>query len=881
MPLQKFPIQEFAGVDRNSAEGSIAPRELRNLYFRRANGLSLFGGKAVTSVSSDASVVTYDDANLTLLSSNEVWTNTFELIELDPAKFGGSSLVLVPRAGILTEYKKTSTGYTGSALIRSPDGELTESIAAPTATFTQGAAGSDIPIDTYEFLWMLEAPTDSGFIAYALGSDSYTVITNAVEDIELELDDVIPQGHIVRFYWRTTQAGYTRFAVRVSDGINELSVKLQSDAFTATIDALVNFAPNRTELHEGRCYGVATSQPFVSLLPDSAVTRKDSYFQRIFSEDKTLDAFTATAPHVFSAVDELLQWRIRQLKVTRVVANQRVDVPLVYLVRDSDPSLTLAVWIRFPGDGGKPQLRIKYKDTTLSSEIEGSIPPLQAGSGSRLELTELNMRLFISEIDTALSTSNPVVQFTMAYTITSGGSFNIQGVADPTVVQGKLNDWDDWQNVDDTNVSLFAMPDASSSWEVFFTEATGLTGVNSRSYYATSVDYLSGLTWSRSSGPTWTPPPTPETWTLAALENVVLVTEPIDLGDADLIVSQPKKTIVYSAVNSINRGVSGNLITLTASASNEITSLTSTPAGLLIFMENETWLLSGDPDNYSASSVQRFSGTLGCDQNIIPARLGGVVFPIYKGELYMISLGMGDVDFGTGVENIGRPVWLREDPFVQVVAEPQSNMLVARTVSGRVYRYDSVTKSWMDDPFSLAGNNNDSNDNPLNESLVISEDNFDILLEGGGLIRLEDTEDNDRIILLPACLCQQFGTRYLVRNSFQYMDFEIEGEVYASWSHLDLGDKLTAKLWRRLEIVTSDTYVGPPVLTYSVDGGSDRSVTGVSSGKGRWVFNFFRGDVGAYLDVKVSLPGFTKVDVMEVPIVIEAAVRNRSRGRVA
>ena len=881
MPLQRFPIEQFAGVDRNSAEGSIAPRELRNLYFRRANGLSLFGGKAVTSLSTDASVVTYDDANLALLSSNEVWTNNFELFALDPTKFSDSPLVLIPRAGILTEYRKTSTGYEGSALIRSPDGELSESDAAPLATITQGAAGADIPIDTYEFVWMLEAPTDSGFIAYALGSVTYTVITNAVEDIEVELDDVIPQGHIVRFYWRAAQAGYSRFAVRVSDGINLVSAELTGVAFASTIDALVNFAPSKTELHEGRCYGVSTARPFVSLLPDSAVSRKDSYFQRIFSEDKTIDAFTATAPHVFSIASELLRWRIRQLKVTRVTSNERVDVPLAHLVRDNDPTLALSVWIRFPGNGGKPQLRIRYKSTTLSSDIDGAIPPLPSISGSRLELNELNMNLVISSVDTSLSAANPVVTFTLSYTILSGGSFNVQGAPSPTVVSGRLNDWDDWQLVDDTNVSLFAMPDASSSWEVVFIEASALTGTPAKSYSAQVTHYLSGLTWSRVIGTLWTPPPSPETWTLAALQNVVLITEPIELSDADLIVSQPRKTIVYSSVNSINRGVSGNLISLTGSASNEITALMSTPAGLLIFMENETWLLSGDPDDYSASSVQRFSGTLGCDQNIIPARLGGVIFPIYKGELYMISLGMGDVDFGTGVENIGRAVWLREDPFVQVVAEPQSNMLVARTFSGRVYRYDSVTKFWMDDPFSLAGTNNEANTNPASVSVVISEDNFDILLEDNGVIRLEDTQDNDRIILLPACLCQQFGTRYLVRNSFQYMDFQIEDTAYASWSHLDLGDKLTAKLWRRLEIVTSDSYVGPPVLTYSVDGGSDRSVTGISSGKGRWVFNFFRGDVGAYLDAKVSLPGFTKVDVLEVPIVIEAAVRNRSRGRVA
>jgi len=881
MPLQKFPIQQFAGVDRNSAEGSVTPRELRNLYFRRANGLSLFGGRASTDSTTNAALVTYDEANLALLSNNTVWTNTFELLTLDAAKFGASPLVLIPRGGIITEYKKTSTGYDGSALIRSPDGELTESDVAPTVTFTQGGAGPDIPIDTYEFLWMLEAPTDAGFIAYALGSDSFMVTGAATEYIELTLDDVIPQGHIVRFYWRTTQAGYTRFAARVSNGNTAVDVRLQSDAFSATIDALVNFAPNRTELHEGRNYGIATARPFLSLLPDSAVTRKDSYFQRLFSEDKTTAAFTAVAPHVFSIQDEKLEWRIRQLKVTRVTSNVNVDVPLVYMRRDSDLTRALSVWIRFPANGGKPQVHIKYKTTTLSGTIDGAIPALSSVSSSTLELNELNLALLIKEVDTSISSTNPTLKFSMSYTITSGsvGSFNVQGVAKPTEITGVMNGWGDWDDVDNTRVSLFAMPDASSSWEVRFVSAAALTGTPSKSYFANVTHYLSGLSWSRTA--TWTPPPSPETWTLGGEANVVLVTEPIDLQDVELIISQPRKTIVYSAVNSVNRGVSGNLIALTASVSNEITALTSTPAGLLIFMENETWLLTGNPDDYSASSVQRFSGTLGCDQGVIPARLGGVVFPIYKGELYMVSLGMGDVDFGTGVENIGRPVWLREDGFVQVVAEPQSNMLVARTVSGRVYRYDSVTKSWMDDPFSLAGNNNQAIDNPTNASLVILEDSDDLLLENGGLLRSEDTSDNNRILLLPACLCQEFGTRYLVRNKFEYMDFTLEDDAYASWSHLDLGDKLTAKLWRRLEIVTSDSYVGPPVLTYSVDGGSDRVVTGVSSGKGRWVFNFFRGDVGAYLDAKVALPGFTREDVLEVPIVIEAALRNRSRGRVA
>src|SRR5690606_5449633 len=74
--------------------------------------------------------------------------------------------------------------------------------------------------------------------------------------------------------------------------------------------------------------------------------------------------------------------------------------------------------------------------------------------------------------------------------------------------------------------------------------------------------------------------------------------------------------------------------------SSRITALASSPAGLLIFGENETLIARGDPDSPDFS-VATLSGSVGCDEDCKPAIYGGVVFVIHRGRLWGINLGPG------------------------------------------------------------------------------------------------------------------------------------------------------------------------------------------------------------------------------------------------
>lgn len=382
------------------------------------------------------------------------------------------------------------------------------------------------------------------------------------------------------------------------------------------------------------------------------------------------------------------------------------------------------------------------------------------------------------------------------------------------------------------------------------------------------LDYVSGTTWT-SGGAGGEP------WTVASAAFMEAVTRAFVPGD-DLVFPQPDVVLVYSDTGAINRGGIDNYLTLSPTASTGITALASTPAGLLVFMENETFVVRGNPDQGN-EEVQRLSGTLGNDVGTNPARLGSVVFPIYRGEVYAVNLGGGDIDFSGGIENVSRPIWREDDPVVQVVGETQRNHVVALTRLGRVYRYDARAKAWFNDPFDQTA---------------------------------------DLRHLIPANLDQAYGTRYVVGDEVHTVDYNLVAPVSATWEHVDLGDRFQEKLWRRVEVATNVDYVGPPRLIYEVrrqegllsspiftEGDFDDPVNpppalaleddtrfvgtelndvllGVNLGEGRWGFSFRRGQVGATASLRVEFPNFTKRDVFEAPLTIETAPRNRPRGRV-
>lgn len=296
-------------------------------------------------------------------------------------------------------------------------------------------------------------------------------------------------------------------------------------------------------------------------------------------------------------------------------------------------------------------------------------------------------------------------------------------------------------------------------------------------------------------------------------------------------------TLFYTEVGYANMVLYDNWLRVPFQASSAITGLASTPAGLLAFGAHETILVRGDPANAATFEIKPVSAEIGHDSGgEQPAVLGGSVFCIHDKRIYQITLGMGDVDFGTGMSEIGYNVWDASDGFVQVVAEPRWNQLVARTSAGKIYRYDLHTKQWFNDALS-----------------------------GVSLTRMLPNPDSS-------------GTRYL-RSSNSHISTVLSGTAATpdvKWEDVDLGDRGLKKNYRRVRIFTNDAYTGTPTLTYNVSGSSG-TISGTSKGGGRFIFSLPNGLVGEKADLTVNMAGAATHDQLKAPVVIEFTPRYRQR----
>ena len=136
-----------------------------------------------------------------------------------------------------------------------------------------------------------------------------------------------------------------------------------------------------------------------------------------------------------------------------------------------------------------------------------------------------------------------------------------------------------------------------------------------------------------------------------------------------------------------------NYLVLRPTQSSELTGLASTPSGLMVMFDSEIFVISGDPD-VGGLNVQAYPDVVGNDVGTTPTKLGGVPIVIWDGQIYALS--------GGKAQPLSQPVYRADDPFVRVVAEPQSRCLIAVAASGRTFRYFFEYQFWMDDPAGTA-----------------------------------------------------------------------------------------------------------------------------------------------------------------------------------
>ncbi len=128
----------------------------------------------------------------------------------------------------------------------------------------------------------------------------------------------------------------------------------------------------------------------------------------------------------------------------------------------------------------------------------------------------------------------------------------------------------------------------------------------------------------------------------------------------------------YSELGYVNLGTQDSQEKIDLLASGAISSITSTPSGLMVFGTNEAFIISGD---YASDdlAIARFPDIIGCDAGVRPALFGGIVFVIWNGEAYAIV--------GAQAQKVAREAWLRERPFVQVVADLERKDVILRSSS--------------------------------------------------------------------------------------------------------------------------------------------------------------------------------------------------------
>lgn len=302
-------------------------------------------------------------------------------------------------------------------------------------------------------------------------------------------------------------------------------------------------------------------------------------------------------------------------------------------------------------------------------------------------------------------------------------------------------------------------------------------------------------------------PPTPAGYDLPPLGNRIYYSEVL----TDSFKTLP--TGLKQPFTAINMTKAFNYFDVPFTKSNRITALASSPAGLLIFSESEIFLFRGDPG--SSPSLIRFSGTIGCDLGKEIATMGGVVFTIFNGEVYVISLGMGDIDFDGAIENISIPIVAKDSKIAKIAVSEQENYLTVRNDKFKTFVYDFFNKKWFESPNSPSDS-------------ASSVDNLEIINYAGanGVYYCRPPASGNTVF---------FQVR---RNGHDWVN---SVTARFGFRELDFGDKFSRKLFRSVEVYTSSRFVNKLGESGIVASGSTSTTIIDASGRKAWPANLLWG----------------------------------------
>lgn len=311
-------------------------------------------------------------------------------------------------------------------------------------------------------------------------------------------------------------------------------------------------------------------------------------------------------------------------------------------------------------------------------------------------------------------------------------------------------------------------------------------------------------------------------------------------GSAEAANLRAGVAIGYSDVGYINLMRQLSYVQLIPAQSDEFVGMVSTPSGLLAFFENETYLIAGDPA-LGNLQVELYPDIVGADPGTRITKMGGVVFCIWKGDVYVLA--------GGQAQPVSRPAYLFEDQFVDVVSEPCQKCLVAKTESGKTFRYFIEFQQWFENTITAYDYALPSpSDCDANTRYVDSDDRIQSVRRDGA----------------PA-------TPYVTYKGIDYGDKNRVDAAYGMLAPVS-GDFTGGRPILRFKILETDDEVS--------DGASASSVLAYREGD-TWRFYLPRGLKGRLHDFRLILDGMGMGDTLEPQLQLEwvpghTALRNAS-----
>lgn len=186
--------------------------------------------------------------------------------------------------------------------------------------------------------------------------------------------------------------------------------------------------------------------------------------------------------------------------------------------------------------------------------------------------------------------------------------------------------------------------------------------------------------------------------TIAAYSSGAIVANGAPGNDGTITnsVTLEKNTVIWTEPNHINIMNPFHYHTFVPRMSREINDIIPHPAGVMVLMDNETYVMSGKFTSITDTRVALYPQTIGLDKGARLGMLGPNVFTVWNGKIFQI----GDGEMRLVSNNVDDGV-----PFTAALIDHPNSMLVGLKRDGRVLRYDLARQVWfndMDDCLNIA-----------------------------------------------------------------------------------------------------------------------------------------------------------------------------------